>query len=355
MSTQGEETPKKTPTLAENLQWGFNIIGLIGTMIGVIRLIEDKVNLAHNKGGSVVRFHVGLDTDMGLGLSNAGGDIPDVRLYNEVGDFIGGRYDPGHIDDGTTGHDVRVQQNVAQQATYGLFTANEDAICLAYMTMVWPDEQKFGWMGDWGKECGATWYYSNIVLSGQVKPTCMWIDRNHDQPVTAFQVHFPEFVATENTPAHDKEYYCNNAPVFNLYYSHEPNKISVWTPTEEKAKAKRDAAGNGTFPARRRQLSGPSEVVYSNDTRLVISKDANQSAVELCSHPASLGPDFANVAEGQFCQMATKTLFPVCSSSDRVKDNCFNIDTRKLVIGGISTRDVDYPRVIDWTADPEDL
>lgn len=47
-------------------------------------------------------------------------------------------------------------------------------------------------------------YYSNIVIDGQ-KADCMWIDKNKYQPVTGFQVHFPEFVQStkDDPPIHD--------------------------------------------------------------------------------------------------------------------------------------------------------
>lgn len=87
--------------------------------------------------------------------------------------------------------------------------------------------------------------------------------------------------------------------------------------------------------------------MYSNDSRLVISSDVGQSAVELCESVGSLGPDFLNTAEGLFCHMSTKTIYPVCTGA--LRENCFNKDTKKLILGGIATRDVDYPKVIDWT------
>lgn len=79
----------------------------------------------------------------------------------------------------------------------------------------------------------------------------------------------------------------------------------------------------------------------------MISSQVSQSATELCAHSASLGPDFLNVAEGKFCQMSSKTLYPVCD--DVVTDNCFNGNTQKLVIGGVSARDMQYSDVLDWT------
>lgn len=130
------------------------VIGVISGILGIAQFGIDNFG-ASDAGGSVVKFQVGLDSDGGL--SNSGGDIPDIRLFNEVGKFLGGRYDPGFIKDGTTSSDVRVKQKSEQQATYALFTANDDAICLAYISIVWPDEQKYGWLGSWGRQCGVPW------------------------------------------------------------------------------------------------------------------------------------------------------------------------------------------------------
>lgn len=131
-----------------------NVIGVLSGILGIAQFGIDNFG-ASDTGGSVVRFQVGLNSDGGL--DNAGGDIPDIRLFNEVGEFLGGSYDPGFIEDGTTGSDIRVTQKSEQQATYALFSANDDAVCLAYISIVWPDEQKYGWLGSWGRQCGASW------------------------------------------------------------------------------------------------------------------------------------------------------------------------------------------------------
>ena len=130
-----------------------NVIGVISGLLGIWSFGQENFAKS-DKGGSVVRLQVGLDSPNGL--SNAGGDLPDVRLFNEVGEFLGASYDPGSIEDGTTG-DIRVQQSAEQQAAYGLFTANDNAICIAVLSITWPDEQKFGWTGDWGEACGLDW------------------------------------------------------------------------------------------------------------------------------------------------------------------------------------------------------
>lgn len=37
------------------------------------------------------------------------------------------------------------------------------------------------------------------------KPACMWIDANGDQPITAFQLHFADFVTTDGKFPHDED------------------------------------------------------------------------------------------------------------------------------------------------------
>lgn len=96
-----------------------------------------------------------------------------------------------------------------------------------------------------------------------------------------------------------------------------------------------------SFPKRQ------TDPVQSNDPRLVLSSDINHSAVKLCASASSVGPDLFNTAEGQFCQMSSKTVYSVCSAA--VTDNCFNSDTQKLIVGGVSLRDDQYSKVIDWT------
>lgn len=124
-----------------------DIIGVVSGLLGLYQFGVDNFG-SGDVGGSVVRIQVGLDVDSGL--SNAGGDLPDIRLFNEGGEFLGSLYDPGSITDGTTG-DITVTPESEQQATYALLTAKNDAICIVYLSVVWPDEQKFGWTGDWGQ------------------------------------------------------------------------------------------------------------------------------------------------------------------------------------------------------------
>lgn len=132
------------------------VVDVIGVIFGLMDIWSfGKENFAEpDKKGSVVRIQLGLNSPEHL--QHAGGDLPDVRLWNEVGGFLGISADPGSIQEGTT-KDIHIKQSAEQQATYGLITANNDAICIATLSIVWPDEQKFGWTGDWAKWCGLDW------------------------------------------------------------------------------------------------------------------------------------------------------------------------------------------------------
>lgn len=132
------------------------VIGVVSGVLTIFSFLQD--NFANNDpdGSSKVRFAIGLD---GNGLSNAGGDLPDIRVFNEVGGFLGARYDPGYVGDGRVDIEVKVDQpnGPGQQPTYALFSANDDAVCIAYLAQTWPDNQRYGWVGSWGRMCGATW------------------------------------------------------------------------------------------------------------------------------------------------------------------------------------------------------
>ena len=216
----------------------------------------------------------------------------------------------------------------------------------------------------------------------------MWIDKNNDQPVTAFQIHFPDFVTQDDNPTHDRDLsvfspppsplpqkrpkkklgpflstipylilphpsYCANGPPFSLYYTDDPNSI-VYSTSKLKTKSKRtaamDAAGaimQSDPQPRPQRFRARADPVLSADPRLVISADPKQTAAGLCDDVVSLGPDFFNVAEGRFCRMSTKTMYPICDAA--VVDNCFDPIAHKLITGGKATRDVDYTNIIDWS------
>jgi hypothetical protein len=130
-------------------------------VIGVVQLGASFFPGAH-PGFTALRFHVGLDgagkdVPSGQGpLSNAGGDLPDIRLWNEVGAGFATHLRAGHAKSGTF-KDVQLGSKVGGQPTYVLLTGKNDAICLALLTVTWPDGGHYAWNGDWAHVCNHPW------------------------------------------------------------------------------------------------------------------------------------------------------------------------------------------------------
>ncbi|OTB04414.1 hypothetical protein M426DRAFT_11561 [Hypoxylon sp. CI-4A] len=356
------------------------IIEAIGVISGALGIIQFGINNFPEPDSvkSTIRITVGLDTDQ---LDGAGGDLPDVRLFDEAGGFLGIAVDPGQVEDGGYA-DISVEHNDAstKQGVYTLFSGNTDAICIAYATITLPSTDKYSWIGTWGQQCGASWYYSNVYVgSTGVKPNCMWLDGNNDQPQSGFQVHWPEFFNPEGTDLpsdpddqQDKiDYFCSQQAPFK-YYNYadveDPTSITYWTINDKRsedgleergsaiaygpskhaasAKFRRDSAtyprNNGTT------TTGGGSGRNPHANRLVMSNSDEHTADELCESETSYGPDFVNVAHGKFCRMSDKTQWPVCDGAE-VTDNCFNTDTQQLLVNGVSARDSPYSSVVDWT------
>lgn len=331
------------------------VIGLLGSVLGIIQFGMDNF-AAPDSNGSKITVAVGLDYKGGL--DNAGGDLPDVRLFNEAGGFLGMAADPGDVDSGTAVEMiVPHDEDSAQQATYGLFSANDNAICVAYVTITWPDGNQYGWSGDWGHECGGSWYMSNVFIKGtDIKPTCLWIDKNGDQPQTGFQLHFPEFATSATAPqpdqtidGKDKAYFCNNDPAFKLYTEPDPTSIVFWLLEGQTSKRSPDlTTANPRHPRQFRSTKPRPKYVNPHLDKLIIGNDTQQAASMLCESKTSLGPDFVDLASGFFCRMSDKTMWPICSNT--LTDNCFSLGAKQLVVGGLATRNIPYKDIGDWTS-----
>ncbi|KAI1103608.1 hypothetical protein F4804DRAFT_342403 [Jackrogersella minutella] len=344
-----------------------DVIGLISGVLGIIQFASDQFPPTTSV-DSTVRVTVGLDTNGGL--DNGGGDLPDIRLFNEAGTFLGLAQDPGKVENGGFADVViKHEGKSTQQPTYALFSANNDAICIAYVTITLPSADKYSWVGDWGKQCGASWYYSNVYIgSTGVTPDCMWIDANNDQPQSGFQVHWPEFFnppgssipADPAGKAEKVDFFCSQQPAFKYYNfaeNQDPRDVAVWPPkagrSEEGLETREPLIGYGK-PKQvesakfRRETTEKRQAADPQAGRLVVSDNEKHSAEELCQSKTSKGPDFVNTATGTFCRMSDKKQFSVCDAS--IKDNCFSMDTKEVITGGVSARESPYTQVLDWTA-----
>jgi hypothetical protein len=77
-----------------------DIIGLVSSVIGIVQFGQSLFP-AQDSTGSTVRIAAGLDGN-GNGLTNGGGNVPNMALFNEVGGFLGQADKNGKVQDGTT-------------------------------------------------------------------------------------------------------------------------------------------------------------------------------------------------------------------------------------------------------------
>ncbi|KAL2822688.1 hypothetical protein BDW59DRAFT_101782 [Aspergillus cavernicola] len=317
-----------------------NAIGVISGFMTIVSFSQDNFGDTSDP-GSTIKVAVALDGDNG-GTIDAGGDLPDIRVWNDFGDFKAITNDPGTVTDGTVG---TVEVDHEQQGVYSLFSANNDAICIAWVTTTWSDAaggNKFAVSGDYGAECGGTWYESNMWTNtdNSYQPRCFWIDADGDQPNTGFQVRWPRYSSTEFDEAEtDPTSMCNDID-FGLRTESDPSSINFWQ------NAKHRRAQNDRRMRARRQTRVPWII-----SQLVISDSEWHSASNLCDSESSMGPDFVHTLEGFFCDMGAKVKYPLCDGASNTTASCFDLESQKLVDeSGLQGRDApsSYSSVRDW-------
>lgn len=247
--------------------------------------------------------------------------------------------DPGSVENGNLG-EVEVEHD--NQGVYSLFSANDDAICIAWATTTWSDDRggnKYAVSGDYGEACGGTWFESHMYPNSdnEYQPKCFWIDKNGDQPKTGFQVRWPAFSKEQHDENDtDPQRMCNDID-FGLREEDDPNSINYYV-------KKRSTP----FRARRSTIRPE----WAN-SELVISDSKHHSAKRLCESDSSMGPDFAHTGENLFCDMDAKVLYAFCTEDG--KTDCFNLESQNVSNGatvsttGLANGESDrYARVRDW-------
>ena len=126
-------------------------VGIPASNLGIYSFIENHIPHA-TPPHSVIRVAIALNESPEM---HSDGNAPDIRLWNEYGEFLGMNEDGTIIEDGGY-KDIEINQNT-NQPTYVLLSANKDAICLAYILLTWPDAQTYGWIGNWGHGCNKPW------------------------------------------------------------------------------------------------------------------------------------------------------------------------------------------------------
>ncbi|KAI4909306.1 hypothetical protein J4E90_008003 [Alternaria incomplexa] len=84
---------------------------------------------------------------------------------------------------------------------------------------------------------------------------------------------------------------------------------------------------NAAKPAKR---SIPKRPMWMHE-HLIVSNWTSQTAPELCDSAMSWGLDFVE-SDGQFCDMATKTLTPLCSSETVGSSDCVDVDEEAVSV-----------------------
>ncbi|QPH16204.1 hypothetical protein C2857_000788 [Epichloe festucae Fl1] len=315
------------------------LLEAFGVFTGILGIFSftQKEYLEANDRGAGFRFAVGLDGagPRGKGLTNAGGTLPDIRVFNEHGSFLGIKVnDQTKCASGETECDVFLA-GVTNQPTYTLFTANDDAICVAYVIVTFAEGTKYAWTGNWAKQCGAPWYYSDIVVRsnrGAEKILCAWLDADGNQPTTGLQVHWPSYSTTFKGNGNKANYYCTHPTVQTFHRDKEPKSIKFQRPKHNMF------ASNPSVETGRIEETSGKDITprgsslherMAKDTRLVKSKASSHLASDLCNSPSSVGPSLVSYHERKFCHMANKKLYPICASAK--SGDCWDDEKHEIV------------------------
>lgn len=136
-----------------------NVISIIGTAVSVLSFFLDQVPQNNDK----ARFSYVIANDGANGdLSNAGGNLPDLRAWDETIEYLGGDFEGEYCAEGQTACTDDVETGEA--VTYTLFTGNSDAICIAWTAVSWAGGQKkYGFHpGNWAYACDAAGYNGDM-------------------------------------------------------------------------------------------------------------------------------------------------------------------------------------------------
>ncbi|CAG8956820.1 hypothetical protein HYFRA_00011209 [Hymenoscyphus fraxineus] len=328
----------------------FNVIGLI---LGVVTMAPMLESMLPSKSDRETTIRIGVGTSI-KGSDTTGGNIPGIRIFDVMGRDIGeARGSKSKIADGGF-KDIVVTANSEQQGRQAQYVSvskgGNDALCISYIAVTWPDGQKKAWYGDVGFQCGGSWYNSQTIIGDDnYQPKCTWIDGDKSNGINTqgMGIHITDFTATKERAeayANDGDTMCKSKPRFHLYddlksdyflpYFNPPLEYDSNLVDKDRSKVLVDGASTGKLPPKNKKRS-PSEKRNNLSKRhtfpgkLVTSKNHAHSAKELCQSLSSLGPDFVSIPEGLFCDMSEKELWPLCGKNK--KSSCFDLATSSMI------------------------
>ncbi|KAG6357399.1 hypothetical protein INS49_013276 [Diaporthe citri] len=292
-------------------------------------------------------------------LGGAGGPFPDVHLFNDAGDYLGYPKDTNLYIGHNKGLAIDVYPNnvhkhEGQYATFAILAAKgegRDPLCIVDFGLGYPN------------------YYSGVYrqdANGSVP--CFWLG---GYGVQGMQVHLPSHTVGQTAfdindedknktleAAHD--FFCNHPAVLSLWRTLPPrHKVPSLLNTDRTERGRRTL--NDTLklhenkklmkPGKRPSLPPRGSVPPEHGNTVTIAHElAGLSASVLCENGMSMGPDFVNIPEGKFCRMSDKTLWPTCDHRPQVgpTDDCFDVESKQLVVGGKVTRSEPYSKEMHY-------
>ena len=342
------------------------IMGVIGLAMGGVSMVPLSKSFAPDKTDETTTVRIGVGTSLDSSATT-GGNVPGVALFDTVGRKIGeSKGSKDKIGDGSF-KDIKVVADGdvgGRQAEYvSISKGGNDALCVAYVTMTWPDNSKYIFSGDVGYSCGGFWYNSQTTFGEAnpgYKPKCFWIDGDASNGIKTqgFGLHITDFEATKERSAafaKNQDLMCKSPPRFKLYnditsgdslpYFDPPLEFHAGTlldMDEKKVLVDGSNRDDKHKPSRRRirnsQMQGRNATSLLDTIagamekfagHLITSNDTMTSAVELCESKTSLGPDHVSFQEQKFCDMQVKQVWPLCQGNSNGV-TCFDTKTNSM-------------------------
>ncbi|KAK7977803.1 hypothetical protein PG988_005293 [Apiospora saccharicola] len=318
----------------------FNVIGLLLGVVGMAPMLN---SMLPDKSDRETTVRIGVGTSI-KGEDTTGGNTPGIRIFDVMGRDLGeARGSKKVIADGGFKDIVVTASSDKQgrQAQYlSVSKGGNDALCISYISMTWPDGQKKAWYGDVGYQCGGHWYNSQTLIGDDnYQPKCTWVDGDKSNGITTqgFGMHITDFTATKERAqayADDQDTMCKSKPRFHLYDDLKSDYFLPYFNPPLDPRASSPPRNKVRSPRERRDIISKRHLFPG---KLVTSPKTAHSARELCESNNSLGPDFVSFHENLFCDMSEKELWPLCSAT--VASGCFDTKTNTMLAKHVSRRD----------------
>ncbi len=207
------------------------VIGLIGTSLlsipigqGLFAPPVDQI--------TTVRIVLGEATNLAASLS---GNRPGVALWDDLGQSIGTSFGTDEILPQSSLEEIQITANSsvgnAPPSYISIINGGDDAICIAWVTLTFPDGSQATWSGDTAFQCNFDFFESSrqmgttgpVGAGAPFTPHCVWLDRDHSGGLR-FQgsgFHIRDFFNNANqveaySKSKNNELVCGSGPRFRM-------------------------------------------------------------------------------------------------------------------------------------------